>query len=379
MATKKVLFIACYRGEGVEHFSRMLLDNLGPDFTPDVFLVANKPDGGVVTKLIDLGRTVVRLARKLRRTSYDVVHINPPFNLKAILRDSIYLWLTNRAGYADRTVVFFHGWDREFGEKLIAHRAYRGLFRHLYGRVASLFLFDQQSHDQLARLGVPAERIHVTTTMYQKIDGLDRRRDDGVERPLQIVLISRLVEGKGVEIAAEAAKLLVERGSRDFHMTIAGSGSALEPLRRFIAEHRLEDYLTAPGYVRGEAKADLLRRGDVTLLPTQLPEGCPITIVEALGAGHAIVSTPRGAIPNVVRHGENGLLCDSADPRVFCEAIESLMRDRPRLRAIQRHNREQAEQRYEAKEYGARMGAVYRSLVGHDAESSYEGIAARAA
>jgi glycosyltransferase involved in cell wall biosynthesis len=175
--------------------------------------------------------------------------------------------------------------------------------------------------------------------------------------------MSRLVEGKGVEIAARAAKLLVDRERRDFKLTFAGDGPLLGWLQEFLSENEVGDCVEAYGYASGEDKDRLLRGADIFLLPTQLPEGCPVAIIEAMGAGQAVVTTPRGAIPSLVTDGRNGLLRDSGDPKEFADAVTLLIDDRRLLATIQATNKREAEELYEVSRYSARMERVYDSIV----------------
>jgi glycogen(starch) synthase len=68
----------------------------------------------------------------------------------------------------------------------------------------------------------------------------------------------------------------------------------------------------------------------VTVLPTRgRAEGLGLTLVEALLAGSAIVGTPAGGIPEVVRHEVTGLLARDEDPLSLADQIERLLTDAP--------------------------------------------------
>lgn len=342
----------------------MLIQNLGADFHTDLLLVGNQPGKNFFIKLSDLIRTVYRLITRLQKGHYDVVHVNIPFKLNSLLRDSLHLWMVNRLGYADRTVVFFHGWDGDLAEKLARNPLYRWGFARLYKRVGVIFVLYSRCKDQLINIGIEPQKIKVTTAMYKKIPSHGTEGDLGrkTDEKVNILFMSRFVEGKGVFIAAKVAQLLIESGHRHFRLTLAGDGPLLSELRQFIAKMDMVEYVETPGYVSGRQKEEILERSGIFLFPTQLPEGCPVVILEAMGAGQAVVSTPRGAIPDIIVDGENGLICDSQAPDVFYEAVKKLLDDRELLNKMQKANRKKAEENYEVKDYSRRMEEVYRAI-----------------
>jgi glycosyltransferase involved in cell wall biosynthesis len=77
-------------------------------------------------------------------------------------------------------------------------------------------------------------------------------------------------------------------------------------------------HLTGP--VPHEAVDSYLRRMDVFVLPS-LSEGCPNVLLEAMAAERAIIATRTGAVPEIISHGESGLLVDVGDSRQIAEAI----------------------------------------------------------
>ena len=71
----------------------------------------------------------------------------------------------------------------------------------------------------------------------------------------------------------------------------------------------------------------LLRTADIVLLPS-LWENCPYACLEAMAARRAIVSTDQGGMPELIRDGENGLLCRSESPESFVQQLDAAIRSR---------------------------------------------------
>lgn len=351
--------------EGVSIFCRMLLDNLSSDFHADYLEVGNRPGNhSFMRRFFYLIDSAHRLITKLRNCHYDVVHVNPSFSVYSLLRDSLYLSIISRFGHIDRTIVFFHGWDIGLAERMMSKSVWRSIFVEIYKGVGLIFVLHKRCEEQLLSMGINHQKIKVTTTMYVPSIGEGRRHSmENADERVIILFMSRMVEGKGAGIVAKVAKLLLENGYRDFHLIFAGVGPLLPELRKFTAENGLSEYVDIFGYVSGMKKQEILRKGDIFILPTWLHEGCPLAILEAMGAGQAVVSTPRGAIPDIVKDGENGFICDSKNPRVFYEAVRRLLDNRELLHNMQKVNKRKAEENYEAGTYMRSMEEVYLSVI----------------
>ena len=106
----------------------------------------------------------------------------------------------------------------------------------------------------------------------------------------------------------------------------------LNRLKRLLQQKGIEKNVVFPGWVRGEEKDKLLRESDLFFLPSY-NEGMPMSILEAMGYGLPIISTPVGGIPKIVHNGKNGYLCEAGDVQAFSNAlIEILTNDESRKR-----------------------------------------------
>jgi glycosyltransferase involved in cell wall biosynthesis len=75
------------------------------------------------------------------------------------------------------------------------------------------------------------------------------------------------------------------------------------------------------------------RAHDVLVAPSTY-EGFGMVIVEAMSQRLPVVATPVGCAPNLIRHGENGLLVPPRDPDALARALRALMADAPSRRAM---------------------------------------------
>jgi glycosyltransferase involved in cell wall biosynthesis len=147
--------------------------------------------------------------------------------------------------------------------------------------------------------------------------------------PPRILYAGNLVPSKGVDLLLKAAAELSRRGV-EYEVKILGQGPALGALQSLSRELGLDSrVIWAPLVSQAHMPAEY-GASTVTVLPTRgRAEGLGLTLVEALLAGSAVVGTPAGGIPEVVRHEETGLLASDVDPTDLADQIARLLADVP--------------------------------------------------
>jgi glycosyltransferase involved in cell wall biosynthesis len=155
------------------------------------------------------------------------------------------------------------------------------------------------------------------------------------DRPPVILAVGRLVAKKGFADLVEACALLAARG-RPFRCRIIGDGVLRADLRaqveRLGLQGRVE--LAGPlpqGEVIRQMQGAALLAAPCVVAPDGDRDGLPNVIQEALALGTPVVTTDVTGIPEVVRHGETGLLVPQHDPPALADAVERLLAD-PDLR-----------------------------------------------
>jgi len=177
---------------------------------------------------------------------------------------------------------------------------------------------------------------------------------------INVVFVSRFIRCKGAHIAAETIRLLVEQGLRNISAVFAGDGPEWKGVRDYIRKNDLDAHIQLLGFVKGEKKRKMMEQGDIFLFPTFCQEGCPIVLLEAMGAGMAVVSTPAGAIPEIVEQNKNGFLVDSQNPEDFASKIAELLGDNEKIQKIKYQNQEEAESKYRAQIVTKKIEFLYR-------------------
>jgi len=147
-----------------------------------------------------------------------------------------------------------------------------------------------------------------------------------------LLFLSNLIPSKGVYVLLDACRILKERGF-DFVCDFVGGETKEIDRAVFEAEvklRELEGCVVYHGPQYGEEKEAYWQNADIFVQPTF--EDCfPLTIVEAMQHGKSVVSTDEGAVPDLVKDGENGFVCERKDSLSLALALEKLITN-PTLR-----------------------------------------------
>lgn len=141
------------------------------------------------------------------------------------------------------------------------------------------------------------------------------------DKKIEVLYLSNLMKTKGI-IELLQSFIRFKNDNINIHLDLAGSieTDIEEEVKGLLKE--LGEYVTYHGVVKGETKKNLLKKDSVFCLPTYYPnEGQPISILEAMGNGLAIVTTDQGGIKDIFKNGVNGEYCLKEDEKSIYKAI----------------------------------------------------------
>jgi glycosyltransferase involved in cell wall biosynthesis len=178
------------------------------------------------------------------------------------------------------------------------------------------------------------------------------------ERATVFVHVSNLRPVKQPVTIVDAAEIALRR-RRELHFLVVGDGPLGSELRRVVRERRLGRKFTFAGRVAPTAVRGFLVASDVHVMSSRR-EGTPLAILEALATGRPTIASRVGGIPEIVRHGVNGLLYEPGDIDAFAAHMIRLVDPRVRrrlsegaIRSSRRHSMEELGRSYESVIRGA--------------------------
>jgi len=165
-------------------------------------------------------------------------------------------------------------------------------------------------------------------------------------------------------------RLLLDKGLGTFIRAVAqagvkgwivGTGPEEQHLRDLATELNADvEFL---GYKTGEAMADTIRHARAMVLPSELYENAPMSVLEAYALERPVIGADIGGIPELIRVGETGGLFPSRDVDALAEQLRhfAALPDSTIL-AMGKTGRAWVEQDFTAERYRERLIDLYSSM-----------------
>ncbi|WP_138735916.1 glycosyltransferase [Modestobacter excelsi] len=199
--------------------------------------------------------------------------------------------------------------------------------RTTLGRADAVVVLTERTAAALRADGVPAERIAVVPSGFEPslFAALDERGATDRTR-LRIGYVGRLAAQKRADLLVTA----FGRMTRPAELLLVGDGPERARVQRLVRQSPATDRIRTTGFVEHAAVPGVLASLDVLVLPSAYEEMGSV-LTEAMAAGLPVVASDVGGIPEVVRHGETGLLVPPGDVTALAAALDRLVAD-PGLR-----------------------------------------------
>lgn len=213
-------------------------------------------------------------------------------------------------GYPEREVQRLIARDTKLLRRLgVAH----DLYHPRAARITVPSRFAIRLHTEL---GVPEEKLRLVRIGFETPELPPPRPDDGTCR---FTLVGHHFWRKGGK-AVLAAFARLRKRHPEARLTIV-SHVDLAPLGL-----DLTGVTVIPALPREAIYREIYPHTDVYLLPS-LAEGYGMSVVEAMSFGLPVIASDLNALPELVRHGETGLLTPPDDPEALFTAMRELMED----------------------------------------------------
>ncbi len=244
-------------------------------------------------------------------------------------------------GRSRRTVFTPHGWSfwAATGAEQRLYLALEGVAAHWCRTIITV-----SEDERSAGLGAAVGR----SSQYRVIpNGIDVGRFAAAPRPEPetILWVGRLVPQKQPGLAIEALRML-KRTRPDARLDLVGDGPLLGHVQARLGAADVQGAVRLLG-LRDDAP-EFLSRAACFLLTSDY-EGCPLSVLEAMAAGVPVVATAVGGVPELVGHGETGILVEPGRPEGLARGLDELLSDPARAEALGRAGRQRAKERFRAR------------------------------
>jgi glycosyltransferase involved in cell wall biosynthesis len=240
-----------------------------------------------------------------------------------------------------------------------ANRATRWLYRSATARIVTT---GDALRDALIRdLDLDPSRVHSVPTgidpaRHPPTSRADARAALGLPAGAPLVgIVATLRSWKGHRHLVDA---LARMRRRDAMLVIVGDGPQREALGRQVATLGIGERVRFAG--QQDDVAPWLAALDAFALPSTAHEGVPQALLQAMFAGVPAVTTDAGAIPEIAHAGSTAVVVPREDADALAAALDALLDDPARGRALAGNARELVSGRYTESHMLDRMEAVFR-------------------
>lgn len=283
-----------------------------------------------------------------------VVHVHAA-SRASFVRKSVVLLIARLAGC--KTIFHLHGGGFRQFAAVEAGGLMRRWIRHTL-EASSVVITLSNGWAEFVRMFAPKARVAVVPN---SVPLPPAALAAAAPEPARILFLGRLEEAKGVfELLGAGARLAPTYPS--LRLVFGGEGDA-GALRGKAAELGIAGRIELLGWVGPGERDAQLARAAVFCLPSHA-EGLPMSMLEAMAAGTAVVASSVGGIPEAIADGDNGLLVPPRDVQALAENLERVLGDETLRARLARNARATIEQHYSTEVVCGQLSALYRELAG---------------
>lgn len=284
-----------------------------------------------IKKIVYLLNVTVKLTRKALFHKHDLVYVSIAPRGGAFYRDALFVLILKLC----RKKIVFHLHGKGIS-KNAQTRWKKAIYRFVFRNADVITLSKLLNYDIKAVF---------SGTPYVLPNGIDIKPKDITsvvdnQTPFKFIFLSNLVKNKGIGLLLEAIKELKDYHRR-FMVDIVGNNGdvTIADVKAFVKRESLERIVTVLGPKHGNEKEAVLAQGDVFVFPTFYEnETFGLVIIEAMAKGLAVISTPEGAIPEIIEHNINGKLIKPTTKAIKNAMQEFLEMDKEELETIKKKN-----------------------------------------
>lgn len=162
---------------------------------------------------------------------------------------------------------------------------------------------------------------YIPLSFYERIE-CDTSAMEHEEGVTKIITVCRLDPLKGIELAIDACRILLDQGMR-IKWYVLGGGGFRTRVEEMIRDKKMEDHFILLGFQLNTLR--FIEKADIFVHPSRT-EGKSNAVDEAKYAGKPVVVTNYPTVGEAVKDGYNGLICQM-DGASIADTVKRLIED----------------------------------------------------
>jgi glycosyltransferase involved in cell wall biosynthesis len=186
-----------------------------------------------------------------------------------------------------------------------------------------VILLSEEEEEYLAKLGLNKDKI---LRIPIAINDLFFETQAETERNI-ILYVGRIDQFKGLDVLVKAVHELRLQEISLRCIIVGEDFNYRNQLQKIIDRHQVSDLISIEEHVKQNELMRYYSSALITVLPSS-SEGFPLVLAESMAAGTPFISTPVGAIPELVYRSGAGVVVPVGDARTLAKEIKRLIVDR---------------------------------------------------
>jgi len=205
---------------------------------------------------------------------------------------------------------------------------FRRIFFDFFLNMINGFIFLSYSSLKIGiSYGIPKKKSKV---IYQIFENFTEKELKFPKKNI-ILYIGWVQYRKGLHILIDALEKIIKE-IKDVELYVVGEIENVEKkyveyIFKKIKEKKLEDYVRIIGKVSKEKIKEYMETAKIIVIPEQWENMSPVVLVEAMFNKKAIVASKVGGIPEFVKDGKDGFLCQPNNPDEFATKIIKFLKN----------------------------------------------------
>ena len=150
----------------------------------------------------------------------------------------------------------------------------------------------------------------------------------------EIVFAGRFVPQKNL---FQVIKTLSEIKDLNWHATLIGDGQDREKIEAAAVDAGLTDRISFPGWKTPEEVIEIFHHADILFMPSRT-EGLPVTGIQGMACGLALLLSDAGGNPEIITIGQNGYIHAPDDTEGFAKDFRLLLSEPEKLLKMRRES-----------------------------------------
>ena len=200
--------------------------------------------------------------------------------------------------------------------------------------------------------GIPEDKI---STVHNFIDVSDITPN--FKTGNYLLYFGRLYRAKGIFTLIEAALPL-----KHVPLYIVGDGEAVPEIQRMLEQNECE-HIHLLGFKQGEELQELIQNSMCMILPSELYENCPMSILESYAYGKPAIGANIGGIPELIQDSVDGFLFPSGDQDALQDRLLWMFEHKSEAVEMGRAGRYKVENEFNADIHYEKIVSIYQRVL----------------